>query len=919
MTNASRSSSSDAMKTAAVVNALPIVAYMADGNGQIVYVSHGWERLTGNSAAGISKGGYEAVIHPDDRAAVVAAWQAACAAGTSYRDEFRMRFGDGSYRWVLSQADPMRDENGAVAAWCGTISDVHEQRLVHETATDELRAAGERLSVLERLLEAGDDCVIVLTIDGRIVSMSDKSRGVFGIGDSSQVRGSEWLALWPEQDRDTARDAVERARTGGRGRFTGLLAVGGREQWWDVVVTAVLAEDGRPELLLAVSRNVTETVVAQRELARSEERYRLLAESIPGTAWTATPDGRLDHISEGPTPSIRRPIASRLGHGWLQGIHPDEREATGALWRHSIEPGEPYEAQFRVLMADGTYRWKLARATPQRDEAGSIVRWIGVNVDIDEQRRAHDEREMFVALAQNSSDIIGFTDPEGNVVYVNPAARDLLSLDDPRSIHFLVCFSPQDLEFVKSFVVPAMEREGRWVGEFRMRNFRTGTALPILYNAFVLTDGTGRKLGLATISRDLRERRRIDLGMRALADAAAVMYGSLDYEETLRNIAEAVMKTYATCCTIDVLDEDGAFRRVAIAHPGADMRLTFEGYADQSRFQPGHPVYDAIRFGASTYVSRLDPDWMARQIPSLAEASKTLRIRSFISAPVRAPDGSVLGALTCSLDLDDPRPSYVAADVPFVEELGRRAGIAVQHARAYGRERAIAMRFQEASLPGILPTVEHVSLSADYRPGNSEATIGGDWYDAFTLPDGRLVITLGDVVGKGLDAAVTMAKVRQAMRSAAALVPEPAAMLTAAGSTLHDVAGENYATALAGIYDPAGYRFSFATAGHPGPTVRGADGSVRDHTARGIMFGLRSGSTRETVAIALEPGSTAVFFTDGLTESTRNIDEGYRRLHAAILHTAAAATGNPARAIVDDVLRGEPALDDIAVLVMQIA
>jgi serine phosphatase RsbU (regulator of sigma subunit) len=229
------------------------------------------------------------------------------------------------------------------------------------------------------------------------------------------------------------------------------------------------------------------------------------------------------------------------------------------------------------------------------------------------------------------------------------------------------------------------------------------------------------------------------------------------------------------------------------------------------------------------------------------------------------------------------------------------------------------MRLQAASLPGLLPALEGVSLSADYRPGNSEATIGGDWYDAFVLQDGRLVITIGDIVGKGLDAAVAMGKVRQAMRSAAALLPEPSAMLIAAGSAVRDVSADNFATALAALYDPKTHQLTFACAGHPGPTLLRADGSVRDHTARGIMLGLRSERASETVTISAGPGSTLAFFTDGLTEATRDIEEGYRRLRAALVDGSARADENRARALVDRVLGGRPALDDIAVLVAEIA
>jgi serine phosphatase RsbU (regulator of sigma subunit) len=239
----------------------------------------------------------------------------------------------------------------------------------------------------------------------------------------------------------------------------------------------------------------------------------------------------------------------------------------------------------------------------------------------------------------------------------------------------------------------------------------------------------------------------------------------------------------------------------------------------------------------------------------------------------------------------------------------------VQHARAYERERTIAMRFQEASLPAACRSVGDLRLSADYRPGNSEATVGGDWYDAFQLDDGRIAITIGDVVGKGLEAAVTMATLRQSMRGAASLLPKPNAMLGVAERTIRELPAQTYATALAAIYDPQLREMTFATAGHPGPVLCLADGVVEELVATGRC----SDSARRTWGDDdCHPARLALaFFTDGLTESTRDLDEGYRRLRAALTDPRVRAAENPARAIVEHVLERGQSRDDIAVLVVE--
>ena len=181
-----------------------------------------------------------------------------------------------------------------------------------------------------------------------------------------------------------------------------------------------------------------------------------------------------------------------------------------------------------------------------------------------------------------------------------------------------------------------------------------------------------------------------------------------------------------------------------------------------------------------------------------------------------------------------------------------------------------------------LPRIEGLRLDAHYRPGRDEATIGGDWYDAFELGDGRVAFTIGDVVGSGLDAAVTMTKLRQAMQAAAMLRPEPAAMLDVADRTLrlHDPGG--YATALAAIYDEREATLTFATAGHPLPLRLRSDGTIDVCRARGLMLGVELGSVRVPAIVPAAPGTSFVFYTDGLVEISRDVEAGERDLYAAI-------------------------------------
>jgi PAS domain S-box-containing protein len=903
--------SDPALTYSAVLDALPIVAYMARPDGSISYVSRGWTELTGNSAEAALGFGYDAALDPADRERIVRVWDDARSHGTTYRDEYRLRVRDGSYRWVLSQASPLRDDAGRIVGWFGTLTDIEERRRAELAA----RAHAE---FNERLIDSSDDCIKILDLDAKLVSMSANGQRNLRIMDFSAVAGTSWIDFWKGEDRVAASAAVEEAKHGGTGRFTGYFPVEGEPRWFDVVVTPIMDAAGRPDRLLAVSRDVTAQRRTQEALAESEATYRAFSGTIPGVTWAASPSGELTHVGDQWTTVHGQPPDGALGEAWLASVHPDDRERVMGIWAHSLSTGEIYDTEFRVRLADGTYRWFLVRALPVRDESGAIARWVGVNIDIEERRRADEAREMFVALAENSSDFIGIADHGGNAVYVNEAGRRLLglgSLEEARATHLMDYFGPEDQQTVRREILPKIEAEGRWVGDFRFRNFRTGEPVSVAYNLFRLLDKDGASLGIATVSRDRRERERIETGLRLLSRTGAAVLDSLDYSATLRNIGRAFVDEFASYCIIDVIGPQGRWERTVV-HREPDLA---EVIASVPQPAGDHPVVRAVRERESSVVT-VDADWAQTQQGGAERggAVDRLGVRSFITVPVVTPTNEVVGALTCALDATAARERYAHEDLPFVEEVGRRAGAAIANARLYERERRIAVELQAASLPAVLPQAERLFLDAEYRPGSDEATIGGDWYDAFALEDGRVAITVGDVLGHGLHAAVTMTKLRQAMQSAAMVNPDPNVMLDVADKTLRLLDPDGYATALAAIYDAAAGTLTIASAGHPGPVLRSADGRVEEYNNPGLMLGLRERAQRETALVPVAPGSTIVLFTDGLVEATRDIEQGHRRLHDALARADVVHGPHPARAIVAHVLSGTEATDDIAVLVARI-
>jgi PAS domain S-box-containing protein len=271
------------------------------------------------------------------------------------------------------------------------------------------------------------------------------------------------------------------------------------------------------------------------------------------------------------------------------------------------------------------------------------------------------------------------------------------------------------------------------------------------------------------------------------------------------------------------------------------------------------------------------------------------------AVPVHAADGTIVEWFGTCTDIEDKKR--------FETEV----------VSAYERERRVATTLQRAFLTQTLPTIDGFAFDAVYRPSEREAAIGGDWYDAFALDHERIVVSIGDVAGHGLDAAVVMGNVRQAIRVVARVVePDPTAMLDAVDRTLRCDSPNTMVTAFIGIIDTRARTLTFASAGHPPPLMFASD-AISELTHRGLPLGLRDAAESAPAAtIALPESGMIVLYTDGLIEATRDTDEGERRLSEALASVAESRTEFPAEAIQRLVLR-EGANDDVAVLTLHIS
>jgi serine phosphatase RsbU (regulator of sigma subunit) len=274
------------------------------------------------------------------------------------------------------------------------------------------------------------------------------------------------------------------------------------------------------------------------------------------------------------------------------------------------------------------------------------------------------------------------------------------------------------------------------------------------------------------------------------------------------------------------------------------------------------------------------------------------------------------GARTIGVISLGSQRAFTAADRELAEELGRRAGTAVEHARLYRERSHIATTLQRGLLPDALPHVPGLRLCSLYRPAGEENLAGGDFYDAFPAGTGWMLV-VGDVTGRGAEAAAQTGQVRHTLRTAGRLLGEPAAALEQVNQAL--VERRELTPCTVAIVHVMGQTAGVFCAGHPQPLLVRA-GEVRPVGRLGPMLGAWPDSRWDAEALALAPGDTLVLYTDGVTDTRGEHDRfGEARLLETLRGTTDAASAVAAIDRALNAFQHGPQADDTAILTLNVA
>jgi PAS domain S-box-containing protein len=400
-----------------IINTIPIVAWATLPDGSTDFLHSRWLEYAGMSHAEAEGWGWYNAIHPNDQPGLLANWRNCLASGVPTDAEARIRRFDGEYRWFLFRGNPLRDEHGSIIKWYGTNIDIEDRKRAEQAL-----AESERQSRL-----------IVDTIPG-LVSIFGPNGGIDGINEQFLEylgQTSEDFQSWRDNgtvhpdDLERHLAGVSRSLSSGEPMDfeTRLKRFDGTYRWFHLRGNPARDAGGEIMRWYCLMTDIDDRRHAEESVRESEVTLRRIINTLPTTAWSTSPDGSVDFLSDRWLNYAGVTYEQASGFGWGQVIHPDDAERLFTYWEARLLSGESVDVEARMRRADGVYRWFLFRADPLRDESGSIIKWYGTNIDIEDRRRVDEalrESERHARLIVDTiPGMIALFSPKGDLIGAN--------------------------------------------------------------------------------------------------------------------------------------------------------------------------------------------------------------------------------------------------------------------------------------------------------------------------------------------------------------------------------------------------------------------------------------------------------------------------------------------------------------------
>ncbi|MBK6008140.1 PAS domain-containing protein [Ramlibacter ginsenosidimutans] len=378
-----------------LAQAMPQIVFVAGVTGRVQFINHRWVELTGLDTQEALGTGWRQLVHPADLPAMMKRLRKALSRQREVQFEHRLRYRDGSYRWQLLRAVPVRGPDESLVSWFGTATDIDALK----QAEDRLRAQAEQLYMAGRLTRMGHWRA---DLETERVSLSAEAASLMELPPDSEPTLQEFFATLAPASVDQAVHVLDACVRRGEPFDTELelKSACGRQVWLRSVGEPVRDATGKVVGIQGAQQDITlrvlmmeeirrlnatlEERIAERtaQLSRQDALFRTLAEQAPLPFWTVDPKGNVTFLSRAWYELAGGAPPKWEGGEWLSLVHPDDQDAVRQNWRRSAAAGEPYTGTRRLRARDGTYHTTSYRAVPVRDEQGQVLLWVGTDTDI---------------------------------------------------------------------------------------------------------------------------------------------------------------------------------------------------------------------------------------------------------------------------------------------------------------------------------------------------------------------------------------------------------------------------------------------------------------------------------------------------------------------------------------------------------
>jgi PAS domain S-box-containing protein len=601
---------------------------------------------------------------------------------------------DGSLIDISLTVSPIRDDSGAVIGASKVARDITARTRIEAA----LRESEERFRLAT---QAGNVGVWDWDIANDSVAWSESLYRIHGIEPASfSGTVAAFAELVHPDDRQRVSDAIRRSLEDGTPYEIEFRAVrpDGSVRW--IHTTAqVMREGGRPTRMLGGTVDITEQKQVEEALRDREERYELVLEGAEAAIWDwDVAGGRVVY-------SPRWKELRGLGDAevtdseeeWSRRIHPEDLDRVMAAVRDHFEGRTPVFAQeYRIQHKDGRWIWILDRGIARRDAVGNVVRMAGSETDITARKRAElataESEARFRTVANASPVLIWMAGTDKKCTWFNQGWLEFTgrAMEEEIGDGWAERMHPDDFERCVAMYVDSFDRRESFEMEYRLRH-KSGVYRWILDRGLPLHQPDGTFVGYIGGCVDIHERRAAEEGNRILAEAGAVLAGSLEPKETLQRVAALLVPAIGDWCAIDLKEPDGSFSLAALANtvPGRAeavraLRATFP-----STVQSDSTLARVVRSGKPEVVSRVTDDALRRAAVNDEhfELLRGLRLQSALVVPL-VVRGESIGGIT--VVTSDPARLYSGDDLPLIEEIARRAAQVIDNARLFEELRSLS-------------------------------------------------------------------------------------------------------------------------------------------------------------------------------------------------------------------------------------